>query len=150
MPITKDQILAALPLMDKADLKAVYLVTQTLLGDAGTVLAETPTGWLCEALASTTGASTVSFTQGLTGKAFTRNAPVFLEFVNKHFKESMKRKTTALSVMRFLLKLIKDDLKEPTARKLVMNLHFISDVFNRAFPGYLDGQAAKFIEATLM
>lgn len=151
--VTKDKILASLPSLSPDDLKAIRAVIGKLLGDGGIAgHPDDPTGyepWLREAIQAVSGGGVVL----LSDKAFNKNAPEAIRFMRKHFEQALTNKTTALALMRYLIGLLIDDLKAmkvPVTRNtVVQNLHRLGEVFNNAFPGYANGQAASLIAAMI-
>ena len=149
MPLTKDQILAALPSLSQADLKALGAVIGGLVRAEAPDASNDPTAWLAEALGAVTGVSWL----GGAGAAFNKNAPLAIKFMQTHFTGALNNKITALALMRYLLLLLVANLKEmkvPVSRlTLSQNLHRLGEVFNDAFPGYGNGKAAKLVMAAV-
>ena len=150
MPLTKDQILAMLPSLSHDDLKAIRAAIGGLLPEAISTpraMPEGPSRWLAEAIATQLGGHP-RFT-GVAAKAFDKNSPVFIDFLHQYFSKSLENKVTGCALIRYLLLLLIDDLKDmkvPVTRNTVtMNLHRIRDVFNDCFPGYGEAQAAYII-----
>lgn len=149
MPLTKDQMLAALPNLSPDDLKAIRAVIGRLLGEGGVAgHPNDPTGyepWLREAIQAATGGYVIAHND----KLFNKNAPEAIRFIRKFFEQSLTNKTTALALMRYLLLLLTDNLKDMkvpvTKHTVLQNLHRLEEVFNNNFPGYADEQAAYLI-----
>ena len=154
--MNKDQILAALPQLNQADLIAIRAVTDALIapgiGHAKAGTQSGPTQWLIEAMGAVLGHPI--HLNGLTAKAFNKNAPIALAFINGQFKPAMGNKVAALALMRYLIKLLADDLNKMkvsvTRATLTQHLHRLGEVFNNAFPGYAEGQAASLIMLSIL
>lgn len=155
--MTKDKVLAALVNLSPADRAAIKAVIEAL--DGGTPIHPSalghgisPGAWLIEAMGAVLGAP-LSL-QGASRQAFNKNAPVALAFIEKHFTPALKNKTTALALMRYLLRLLVSDLqsmKVPVTRNtLAQNLHRIGEVFGNSFPGYAEGQVAALVLASIL
>ena len=150
--MTKDQILAALPTLSKGDLKAIQTVIGGFLVNGGSNEAWPPNNqqaWLIEAIWAASGQHT-SRVIGRTFKlAFNKNATAALSFMEDSFKPSLDNKVLALGAMRYLLSLLADDLKakkipvSPTT--LVINLGRLPEVYEAAFPGYIQSGLAGLI-----
>lgn len=148
MYVKKDDILAALPTLSKADLEAIYAMTAHLLqgGSQGAVSnGATPDApLLFEALSGQLNALAgwpyVASTKQ--GKLLQQRAPEVTKFLSKHFKGWDKNKITQLAIMQLMLNLLRDDLKErgvqPSFGIMVTNLNRLPEVFSNAFPGYLE------------
>jgi hypothetical protein len=156
--MNKDQILAALPSLNQDDLRAIAAVIVSMLRRDGTVgplvkQGNSPNTWLAEALQATLGQPNYPL-RGTALKAFNKNAPIALAFMNTHFAAPMTRYDRALALMRYLLGLLADNLKvmkvPVTTTTLAQNLHRIPEVFNDAFPGYALSNATAMIAMTLL
>ncbi len=147
MRITKDQIMGALPSLSQDDLKAIKTLAGALLQRGAPDTQNNPEnaqGWLFVALAGV-----LNMGRGLPGssKPFNKNAPVFLGFVAAYFAKALHRKVDALAVMTALLRLISADLKAKhvpvTFNTMSNNLPRVAEIYEVAFPGYLDSGIAE-------
>ena len=140
MPITKDQILGALPTLKHDDLTAIRAVLNGLLDQGGTQASK---------VAANAQAGLFTALQQVLGKPyytpeslkpFNKHAPTFIKFTELYFG-TVKTKVDLLALHVGLLRLLADDLgnqKIPVTYTTMSNhLPRIQDVFERAFPGYL-------------
>jgi hypothetical protein len=146
--MTKDQILAALPELSKADLHALQTVINGLIGPSSDLTG--PRAYLIDAL-KVYKLNPVSNPQK---SAFNKHAPAAIDFMTEHFGTPMENKATAIALWRYVLLLLVDDLKGMgyviiSAKSVCLNLHRIPEVFNKSFPGYGKGQAAMLILSSL-
>ena len=154
-PVSKDQILGSLPTLTKADLQALQTVIGGLLGNGATKQAPNPNDpqvWLFEALAATLHLRQSyypAFMASPVGKTFNKNAPVALGFMTDVFEVAMGSKTSAIGLMRYLLGLLVADLKVKkvpvTRNSIVSNLIRLPEVFENAYPGYIQSGVAKLV-----
>ena len=151
MKLTKDQVLGALVDFDHEALKAIRAAADGLIRQGGS---QPPDGqqnactWLFEAMQGI-----ISDDPRLQAAKPDKRAYGFIGFAQKHFPETMAKKVTAIAVMRSLLNLIAEDLKDKqvpvTFGTLMNNLPRIPEVYEVAFPGYLSsGLAQLFIKPT--
>lgn len=154
MPLTKDQILAALPGLPPDTLRAIRAACGTLLGGdpaTGKGGQQTALAWLFEAYASALGVRLgyAKFSGTAPGRQFSKNAPAALAFVATAFGPAMARKPMALGVMRFLFGLLLQDMhakKIPvTVGTVATHLPRMEKVFRNEFPGYLESGITSFI-----
>src|SRR5689334_16466515 len=104
--MTKDLVLGALPCLSKADLKQVIAVANSLLGpEQATNTPDGPIGWLLAAFNDFTGAKGGHWPTGAN-----KRAADAIEFLQRTFPTAMNQKVTALLVMRYMLRLLADDL----------------------------------------
>ena len=147
----RDQILAALPALKPNDLKAILRATEGLLGEAARVpkakaktAPEGPTGWLYDGLLGATGLtlSWNQFAPSQAGKQFTKWAPDVVSFAQSSFPEQMIKKASGYAIIRLLLDLILADLRKRkipvTLNTITIHMQRVQDIFNDAFPGYLE------------
>jgi len=145
--MNKDSILAALPTLTRADLEAVHATAASLLGARGAMVASTatsPAADLFEALSGhlnvTAAYATVAGTKP--GKLLIKNAPAAYKFFNAHFPGWDESRVTKLAFLHMFADLLVSDLKErgvtPTFGIIVANLIRLPEVFENAFPGYLE------------
>lgn len=143
--ITKDQILAALPALSKADNAAIAAMAADLAGKADKP-PEGPETWLYEAAQALLG-------QPL-NKGYRRKNKIALEFIGRTFAPALTNRTTGLAVMRYLLMLLEDDLetiKVPvTGSTMASHMDRLEQVFHKNFPGYGNDKAAKLILASIL
>lgn len=138
--MSKDQILAQLPLLSQTDLKAIQAVIGTLLtkgSPPATLSPNSAQAWLYEAL----GAWGLGHLNASQMKVFNKNASAALTFMEKNFKVALGNRTKFVSMMRFLIILLEEDLRRKelpiTKGILLLNLPRIPEVFENAYPGYL-------------
>jgi hypothetical protein len=144
--VKKDDILAALPTLSRADLESVHAMAAHLLGAQGSVSnGGTPDApLLFEALSGQLngimGWPYVAATKQ--GKLLQQRAPEVTKFLTKHFRGWDKNKITQLAIMQLMISLLREDLKERGVQAsfgiLVANLNRLPEVFSNAFPGYLE------------
>lgn len=144
--LKRDQILAALPALSKADLKAIGAAVAALSAGGPTTNPEAPVGpqaVVFDAMAALCGARMGwgRFSTSASGKHFSQNAPVFSEFMQRAFGAALHRKVARLALAKLLLGLLANDLikrRAPVSMgSLALNLHRVEEVFDRAYPGYL-------------
>lgn len=144
--MTKDEILASLPVLNRSDLEAVAAIATSLLnGRTANVatkaspLAAPLFDALCGAVSATAALSNLSGTS--TGKTFEKHLPGVTKFLDHHFKGWSDNKLVQLAFLGMLAELLRDDLKErgvtPTLGILVSNLGRLPEVFDNAYPNYL-------------
>jgi hypothetical protein len=152
--MTKDKILAALPSMKPADLKALQAVIGGLLADRpakGATGAANPQAWLFEAMAAALNVrqSYDSFISSPAGKTFKQTAPVAVSFISDNFVAAMGNRATAQGLMRYLLGLLLDELKRmkvPATRNTVsQHLHRLPEIFEHAYPNYISSGMAPLV-----
>lgn len=148
--MTKDKILASLPNLNQADLKAIVAVASGLLEQAPRVTPKAANGaqaWLYEALGAVV--STEGGHGAIFNKGFGKNAPIVIDFMKANFPKAMENKTTALALMRYLLGLLVNDLKTiqvpVTKNTMAMNLGRLPAVFENAFPDYTKAGIAMLV-----
>lgn len=150
----RDQILAALPTLTRPDLEAVCSVAQSLLGGrlANSAVAASPLAAplfeaLCGAVNATAALSNMAGTT--TGKTFEKHLPGTTKFLDHHFKGWSDNKLVQLAFLGMLAELLRDDLKErgvtPTLGILVTNLGRLPEVFDNAYPLYLEAGLGNLI-----
>jgi hypothetical protein len=145
--VTKEQILAALPNLNKAELRAVHATAGHLLGatggadasiaapgSVGAIIFEALSGALC---ASMPYASLPT----ATARQFEGRVPGFVAFLDANFAGWNKNKVGQLAFLRMMFHLIKDDLNErkvkPTIGVVIVHMSRMYEVFENAFPNYL-------------
>lgn len=152
--MTKDEILAALPLLPRPDLEAIAAIAQSLLGGrlsnaavTATPLAAPLFGALCDAVNATAALSNMTGTT--TGKTFEKHLPGTTKFLDHHFKGWDDNKLVQLAFLRMLTELLRDDLKErgvtPSLGILISNLGRLPEVFDNGYPGYLEAGMGSLI-----
>jgi hypothetical protein len=145
--MTKDLILAALPTLTRPDLEQVAAMAQTLLGGrVGNV--EPPASPLAAALIQALGEAInapvplSNLTGTTTGKTFQKHLPAIGKFLDAHFSNWSTNKLTQAAFLHMLMELLRDDLKErgltPSLGIMVTNLGRLPEVFDNAYPGYLE------------
>jgi hypothetical protein len=146
MTSTKDDILAALPGMDQADLKAIHVLVSALVIGAAEAprQSDDPYSWVFEALKGVTGSP-----QNKVPKGFSNNATMLLEFVQANFPDALKNRVSGSSVILMLVSLIGEDMFERgvprTLGTLTLNLSTVARVFDNAFPGYRQANMAHLV-----
>lgn len=160
--MTKDQILAALPGLDKAALKAISAAAGALAGATPNPTApqpDTPTGQLFEALSLTVAGVPANWlTQNSntqSAKLFNRHAPGMIEFLNKEFKFDTLTRVEQKALLRFTWGvLLKAEGhiqgQPPTFHSIVFRMPRTKEIFNRHFPGYLQSGLADVILGALL
>lgn len=150
MPVTKDEILGALPSLSHADLLAVQALASALVGGVGAALSLQ--GAACfNALVSALGAQITysAIEQTKTGKLFIKRLPDFIKFLDANFAGWDSNKLTQMAFLRMIFCLIKEDLQKrdvtPSLGMVVSNMLRIRDVFELAFPGYLSAGMGEVI-----
>lgn len=152
--MSKDEILAALPALTRPELEAIQAVTSSLLG-AATAAFEPGAGTLAAALlnalcVAVNAAVTPSTLAGTTaGKTFNKHLPAVSKFLDAHFRGYDANKLVELAFLRLLADLLRDDLKNrgvtPTIGIMVTNLTRLPEVFDNAYPNYLEAGMGSFI-----
>ena len=143
--------MGALPSLSQPDLLAIKTLAGALLHEGAPDTQNNPEnaqGWLFVALA---GVLNMGHRLPDSIRPFNKNAPVFLGFVATHFSQVMHKKIDALAVMTGLLRLLSTDLKARgipvTYNTMASHLPRIAEVFENAFPNYLDsGLAGLFVK----
>lgn len=145
----RDQILAALPSLSQADLRAINAASGALMAGRHPVAPqpfETPQGWLAEALQGALGLGGAGARQ--LPSTFNKQAPTALAFMVQAFGP-LKNKTTTLAIMRLILGLLVADLKNKQVKisvgSLSSNLGRVQQVFEEAYPGYLENGIASLV-----
>ena len=150
--ITKDQILAALPNLNPEALQAIGAACRAFTGGASNYQPESTQAWLATAVGAVIGGNAPL--NGAALKAFNKNAPLALGFMTEHFAKALENKTTALALMRYLLRLLANDLqnmKVPVTRvTLAQNLHRVGEVFENSFPGYAPHKVTMLVLAAIL
>jgi len=151
--IYKDEILAALPNLNRADLEAVKAITISLLGgrvsnvsNGATTAPET----IFEALtAAISRPMPYSSLPPALVKHYEANFPSLIIFFNKYFKGWDSNKITQTGFLRMIFGLIAYDLKErgatPSVGALIYNLPRIYEIVDNAFPDYLKSNMGHMI-----
>ncbi|SRR6266852_4417557 len=148
MPLTKDQILGALPNLSQADLAMVHAMSGQLL--APTQGMSDTKQVLFDALAATI-SHPMPYSNMPTNLAsqFERHFPDLLLFFDKHFKGWDSNKIVQTGFLRMIFSLIADDLKRhgvtPSIGMLVHNLPRIYEIVDNAFPNYLKNNMGHMI-----
>lgn len=139
----KDEILAALPKLTQSELEVVHGLSGHLLGVARLPVTGTAQA-IINALLTATGQPTgylnpLAATQW---KAFEARVANLTLFLNQHFKGWDDNKITQLAFLTMLFQLLTDDLKrhgvKPTLGVMLINLKRIPQIFDDAFPDYLE------------
>jgi hypothetical protein len=156
--LPRDQILAALPGLEPADLKAISAALVSLQGGAATHEAPPLKGAqaaVFEALqaATRTPMGWPKFSRSASAKHFAQNAPVFTEFMGRAFGPVAKQRTAALALAKLLVGLLAADMaqrKVPVSMgSLALNLHNVEAAFDRAYPGYVQAGICSIVWARL-
>lgn len=151
--MTKDDILAALPKLTRPDLEAVQAVCTSLLGGRTGHVAAGATTLAAGIFEALTGALNVSMSYSnlptATERQFRQKLPTFTSFLDKSFEGWNKNKVSQLAFLKMLFELLIADLRkrgaQPTIGIMVVNLNRMPEVFNDAFPGYIDAGLAKLV-----
>lgn len=149
--MTRDDILAALPKLTRNDLLALQGVILSLLGASKPDDLSHPSLKLYSALTAICGASVpyATFLLSNHGKLFKKNTPAVMEFIAATFP-NLKTKVEEQAVMRLVLGLVVDDLAarlraKPSMGMVASNLPRIPELFENAYPGYLESGLAHLI-----
>jgi hypothetical protein len=144
--VSKDQILGALPALNASDLTMVQAAVNQLLG-AATGATEPGAGPLGETVFSALGAAlglSVPFAAlpSDIARRFKNSLPPLVTFLDTNFDGWQANKITQLAFLRMLFGLLVDDLKRrgvnPMIGIIIVNMVRLPEVFNAAFPGYLE------------
>jgi len=148
MPVTKDQILGALPSLSQQDLKVIQTLAGRLLLEKAPNRANEPQNaqaWLFRAMQAL-----LNYPYALpasTAQVFKQNAPGFVAFAETTCSGGMARQVDGLALLGRLLQLLADDLKGRglpiSMRTMVAHLPRMATVFDAAFPGYLQSGLAQ-------
>lgn len=145
--VKKDQILEALPGLSASDLTMIQATITGLLGGrignvaapAGTLAAPLFEA-LCGAVNATVPLSNIVGTP--TGKTFQKHVPPTQQFLDRYFKGWDRQAIVQMAFLRMLMELLCEDLKTrgaaPTVGVMVTNLLRLPEIFENAYPGYLD------------
>lgn len=143
MTASKEEVLAALPKLSRADLEAVAAVAAHLLGAGGALPVEaTPLAiTLFEALGGALGRSISPLNAPAKVIAqVNAKGPPLAAVLTQGFPGWDARKTTQLAFLRMLMGLLMDDLSNrgvtPSLGVVVTNLQRIPEVFDTSFPDY--------------
>lgn len=145
--MTKDELLAALPLLKRADLEAVHVTAAALLGgrlSSVTSPASPLVVLTYDALTTTLGLTVPysAFMGTVPGKRFESRAVSLGDFLTKAIKGWDETKVLQIAVLRLIFELLKENLKRrkinPTMASMTYNIGVIPKVFDDAFPGYIE------------
>lgn len=153
--MTKDEILAALPKLKRADLEAVAAMAGALLGgrisnvDApATTLTATCWQALSDALNLTAGYANVP---PAVRASFDKQLPNTIEFFNTNFKGWDDNQLGQLAFLRMMFEALRDYLKageiKPTYKSMINSMPHMGRAFDNLFPGYLEAGATSIIMA---
>lgn len=149
--MTRDDVLAALPLLKQPDLLAIQGVISRLLGASNVGGLGPPSANLYNVLAALLGASVPydAFMKGSQGKLWGKHAPRVLEFIAATFP-NIKTRVEEQAMMRLVLGLVVDDLKgrlraTPSLGMVASNLGRVPELFDSAFPSYRESGLAHLI-----
>lgn len=138
--MTRDQIIAALPRLSKADLQAVRGAADKLLGAGGTASGGPETvayGALCDLLGANQPWGRLPEKWQ---KLWRTNWPPFYAFLTATFPESLENKVLNVSLMKLVFETMVDDLKERgvpvSVGAVITNMPRVEAAFDTAFPGY--------------
>lgn len=152
--ITKDHILAALTTLTRPDLEAIQAVCSSLLGGRmGNVAAPANplAGPIFNALSRAVNAtvSLSNLTGTTAGKTFEKHLPAVGKFLDAHFKGWDSNKLVQTAFLSMLMELLRDDLKArgvtPSLGIMVSNLGRLPEVFDNAYPSYLEAGMGSLI-----
>lgn len=151
----KDEIIAALPGLSKADLTAIKAVVGALL-DKGVpkvpLATNNPQAWLFEALRATVTSPHHMTTTAQ--KAFNKNAPIALAFIAGAFDGVLANRAKAQALMRYLLGLLVEQMKRQkilvTQSSVAINLHRLERAFDDAFPDYTRAGVGMLVMRSLL
>jgi len=148
--MTKDDILTALPSLNRADLEAVQAVALSLLKGRPSNGAVIAPQTVFDALVATLGRPMpYSSLPPTLAKYYDANSPGLIIFFNKYFKGWDSNQITQTGFLRMIFSLIVYDLKErgapPSIAALIYNLPRIYEIVDNAFPGYLKANMGHMI-----
>lgn len=152
--LTKEQILGALPKLERPDLEAIHAVTGSLLGAATGVLTKPASPLALTTFAALAGAVAspmpyASFNATSAARKFDAYLPDMTAFLNVQFSGWDKNKVSQQAFLTMLFGLLADDLKSrgvaPTLGIMVVNLKRLPEVFDNAFPNYREAGLGKMI-----
>lgn len=145
--MTKDEILAALPKLSKADLQAIATVAGALSGRP----TNDPTGALPDE-ATLTGQAAFNALQAALGgygtvavptnqrQKFERKLRDLIPYLNDNFPGWDKTKIKQVAVFQFMFGLLAEKLRRmkltPTINMMIVNMGQIPVAFDAQFPGY--------------
>lgn len=143
--MTKEQILGALPKLEKADLESIHAMCGHLIGAAtgangskGTELGQTFFEALVALLGLPWGYQSLADTQW--GRRFETKIKLTKNFLDKDFQGWDANKVGQQAFVRMLFELLIDDLKgrgvTPSLGVVSQNLQRLPEVFDNAFPDY--------------
>lgn len=144
--VTKGQILEILPKLTRTDLEQVHATAGSLLGGATGAAESGPTGVAevtFNALVTALGLSMpYSALPTDIARRFKNAVPPLVKFLDSNFPGWASNKITQLAFLRMLFGLLVDDLKgrgvTPRIGMIVVNMVRLPEVFNAAFPDYLE------------
>lgn len=150
--MTKDDILGALPALSQADLAAIQALTASLLNDRTAAVdgPATPLAGLTWQAMHTAVNAPHSLPIGTpAGRSLNKRVAGLEKFLNRHFSGWDSNKVSALAFLTMLIRLLRDDLQErgvrPTILLLANNLIRLPEVFEDAYPGYLEAGLANHV-----
>lgn len=151
--VNRDQILGALPGLNRSDLEAIQAVIIQLLGGrTSNVSNEASTARQTVFDALTAAISRPMPYSGLPpalAKHYDANFPNLIIFFDKYFKGWDSNKITQTGFLRMIFGLIARDLKEreatPSVGSLIYNLPRIYEIVDNAFPNYLKSNMGHMI-----
>lgn len=143
--MTKEKILAALPKLTRPDLEAVAAMAGHLLGGR---VGNTPppvspiADLIFSALVTTLGQPMALGSYSPTAtRAFLKKLPALEAFMGESLGLWKEAKVVQIAVLRMVFDLLREDLKSrgvnPTIGIMVVNMGRIPEVFDDAFPNYL-------------
>lgn len=145
--MNKDDVLSALPALTRPELEQVYAVAGTLLGDRTSAITAPAPPLAAELVSAVSGAcnamvSHQTLAGTTTGKTFDKHLPAITKFLDHHFDGWSHNKLVQAAFLSMLIELLKDDLRargvNPSVGVLVGNLGRLPEVFDNAYPGYLE------------
>lgn len=151
--MTKEQILASLPKLTRPDLEAVHAVAGSLLGGrvSNVGAGASPVAvTVFDALVTTLGVFTTlaTYTPVVT-RQFEKRLPALEAFLGEKINLWKEGKVTQMAFLRMIFGLLADDLKNrgvvPTVGIMIVNMGRIPEVFDDAFPGYIESNMAAVI-----
>lgn len=156
--MTKDEVLAALPKLDRAGLEAVAAVTASLLA-AHTAAPNGPAAPLAAMCFNALGAAlnvTLSLQNApaTTQAAFNKRLPDTIEFFNNHFKGWDANKVGQTAFLMMMFEALRDYLIrigiKPNFGTMINNMPHLARAFDDMFPSYIENGMGDLIIKRIM
>lgn len=146
----KDEILAALPKLSRAELEVIHGLAGHLLGTSGLPLTgagQTVLNALLTAIGQPAGYFDVIAASQR--RSFEARVGNLTKFLNENFDGWAENKLTEQAFLTELFRLLVTDLKnrgvKPSLGVMLLNIRRIPEVFDNAFPGYRESGLGKVV-----